>query len=189
MIRSAIVPMNASLLLLLLNSSNAEAQNTRPKVYIDEGACPSEGCSYGKWQVLKDTPLYSQPTDSAPTVVLVRAGTTVQALTGQVHTAPTPFVVKSDFLGAEGRIWVPGDTIWVVTYTGEGWFRVLIDGKLAEQDLGFSPYGGTYGTRCVGCSRGELARELRSTWWIKIQTPTGDVGWSRQAGNFRQPGS
>ena len=55
-----------------------------------------------------------------------------------------------------------------------------------EEELGFSPYGGGAGKRCENSDFcwGELDRELHFTWWIKIRTHEGMIGWTDQPDNF-----
>jgi len=92
------------------------------------------------------------------------------------------FTVKRKF-----ETYMPGDIIWVYTYQGEGNFKVWKDGKFVELNLAFSPYGGSSGKRCEtdkSCA-GELEKELESTWWIKIKTPDGTIGWTFESSNFR----
>ena len=167
----------------------ASSQQARPGVYVEEGACPSESCTYGPWRVLRDTRLLATSEDSAAPAGVVHAADTVQALPGHVRSVPTAFLVKEGFRGTEGHAWAPGDTIWVLTYLGEGYFHIWADGKVQDEELGFSPYGGTFGTRCTGCRRGEMVRELRSEWWIKIRARNGATGWTRQSDNFEAVGT
>jgi hypothetical protein len=109
------------------------------------------------------------------------AGSKVNALTGEVRTVAGRFVVKK----SHGR-YRRGDIIWVYTYLGEGFFKIWFDGKMSEEDLGFSAYGGTGGIRCddpIQCW-GTLDKELQMTWWIKIKSADGWIGWTDQGERF-----
>lgn len=69
---------------------------------------------------------------------------------------------------------------------GEGEFKVWFKGGMYHESLEFSPYGGSMGKRCEfgrGCW-GELERELKMTWWVKIRAADGRVGWTDQAERF-----
>jgi hypothetical protein len=105
----------------------------------------------------------------------------VEAITGEVHATPVRFVVKKPH--AEYK---PGDVLWVYTYLGEGHFRVWRNGAMQEEDLGFSPYGGSSGARCQNRQQcwGELEKELKSTWWVKVRSQEGWEGWSNQPEHF-----
>ncbi len=83
-----------------------------------------------------------------------------------------------------GRDYAAGDTVWALTYLGEGFFRVWDGGEILELDLGFSPYGGTPGRRCEFCEHGELLRELGSRWWIQMSLPDGTVAWTNRPDLF-----
>jgi hypothetical protein len=173
----------ACLLFLLTFVSRLNAEGPLPpSFFVDDGACPGEGCGYGKWTVDKETVLRAQPDLNSNAVGKCRAGSEVVALTGQVHTVAGMFKVKKKH-GNFG----PGNIIWVYTYLGEGYFKVWFDGKYFEQDLGFSPWGGSPGTRCEveRYCWGELEQHLNFTWWIQIRNVDGVVGWTPEANNFR----
>ena len=60
------------------------------------------------------------------------------------------------------------------------------DGAMREADLGFSPHGGSPGTRCENSRQcwGELEKPLTFTWWVKLRSPDGWEGWSNQPEHF-----
>jgi hypothetical protein len=112
----------------------------------------------------------------------VKAGESVEGLTGEVHSTPVKFIVKRSH-----EAYKAGDIIWVYSYEGEGYFQVLRNGELVSEDLDFSPYGGTAGTRCQDDERycwGTLERELTSVWWVKIKTKSSLEGWSDEPEHF-----
>jgi hypothetical protein len=152
-----------------------------PPTYIDKGACPFECCVYRAWTTKADTVAYAKPAKNAKVVGLLRAGATVEAITGEVHSRPVRFVVKKPH--AEYK---PGDVLWVYTYVGEGRFKVWRNGTMQEEDLGFSPYGGSPGARCENKAQcwGELANVLRFSWWVKVRSKEGWEGWSNQPEQF-----
>lgn len=81
----------------------------------DGCACPFECCTYRAWNTKADTVAYAKPDANAKVVGLLKAGGTVEAITGEVHATPVRFVVKKAH--AEYK---PGDVLWVYTYLGEG---------------------------------------------------------------------
>jgi hypothetical protein len=104
----------------------------------------------------------------------VPEGELVCALTGEVHTTPGEFVVRRE----HGRF-APGDTVSVLTYRGEGWFLIQYLGDQFEENLGFSPWGGTPGARCergLDCW-GVLQEPLEFDWWVRVDNLRGTVGW------------
>lgn len=165
---------------LFVGHLNAEI-SYHPSVYIDKGACPFECCVYRTWEVKKDTVLYAKPDKKSRIIGKCKRGSNVTAITGEVHTKAGKFKVKKKF-----ETYKPGDIIWVYTYTGEGNFKVWKDGKFVDLNLGFSPYGGSNGSRCEvdkDCD-GELEKRLDFTWWIKIKTPNGTIGWTFESSKF-----
>ena len=180
----AVVPLIKKLLLassLVLLPVTAIADSP-PAKYIDQGACPFECCVYRVWKTKRDTVVYAQPNKNEKVVGLLKAGATVEAFTGEVHSSPVRFVVKKAH--AEYK---PGDFLWVYTYLGEGHFRVWRNGAMQEEDLGFSPYGGSGGARCENREYcwGELEKKLQFTWWVKVRSREGWEGWSDQPEHFK----
>jgi hypothetical protein len=160
-------------------------QSAGSGVYIDKGGCPGEGCQYDEtWVARQSVDLLREPTVKSPVVVTVRQGDPVRTVTGEVHTVPGRFIVRT----AHDEF-VPGDEVLVYTYLGEGHFRVRHNGVLKEADLDFGPGGGSNGKRCEVASRcwGTLQTEHQSTWWIKVRTESGLEGWTVQGAKFLHP--
>ena len=153
------------------------AQTERPTIYIDKEICPGEACSYD-WQikVLKKTPAYAQPNLTQTIIYEFNAGEIVTASESQVHTVAGRFTAKRDH-----EKYKAGDVLWVYTYLGEGVFKVWHEGRMYEEKLDFSPWGGTAGKRCEKSAEcwGELERELEMSWWLKIKSVDGREGWVR----------
>jgi hypothetical protein len=159
-----------------------EAEN-HPAVYVDEGVCPFECCTYGKWRADTATVLLSAPTRQARAVGQVAAGSSIDAVGGKVITEAGRFVVTRDH-DKHHR----GDVLWVYTYIGEGYFRVWHAGRMGQEQLEFSPAeGGTSGDRCQESERwcwGKLDRPLRTKWWVRLRTDRGSEGWTDKPENF-----
>ena len=171
----------AALAALFLASGLVVAQRHPPRYYIDKGACPGECCTYRQWKTVVTTQLLHRPDLHSGRAGIIQAGSKVTALTGQVNTIPGRFVVKK----SHGR-YQPGNVLWVYTYIGEGYFKVWFNGRMRQEELEFSPFGGSSGLRCEnsGICWGELDQNLKSTWWIKIKTANGLTGWTNQGKNF-----
>jgi hypothetical protein len=152
-----------------------------PTYYVDKGACPFECCVYRTWEVRASTTVYVEPKARAKILGRLSAGTRVEALGGEVHTRPGRFVV-----GRPHATYKIRDVLWVYTYLGEGRFVVWFNGRMFEEDLQFSPYGGTSGTRCevTEVCWGTLDRPLRWIWWAKVKVPGGPEGWVQAGENF-----
>lgn len=162
-------------------ASVAYSQRRPPTVFVDEGACPFECCTYREWKTEKTTTAYARPDRRSKQVGHFIAGTQVVALTGQVRTVAGRFIVKKPH-----EKFKRGDVICLYTYLGEGVFKIWFRGKISEENIGFSPYGGSMGKRCEveNLCWGELEKELRMTWWIKIRSADGWIGWTNLGENF-----
>ncbi len=167
----------------VLAQSLTAAQVKHPIVYIDKGICPGEGCSYqGSAKVVRRTTAYAAPNAKSAPLFNLAAGNVVSSLKSEVHTVAGRFVVKRSY----GKYRM-GDVLWVYTYLGEGVFRVWYRGKMYEEQLEFSPWGGSAGKRCEQDDKhcwGELEAELKMTWWLKVRNKNGRVGWIRVNGNL-----
>ncbi len=156
-------------------------QNSPPELLVDKGACPFECCIYREWTARTSIDAYASPSTGSHVVSKIAAGTKVLALTGEVHTKAGRFLVKR-----RHNQYKPGDVLFVYTYAGEGFFKVWFDGKTYQEELEFSPYGGSTGKRCTDprICWGELVDELRSVWWVKLRLPSGRIVWTLGADSF-----
>jgi hypothetical protein len=171
------------LVLLMTGCWSNPSATALPRPFVEPGACPGEGCTYGVWQALMSVPVH-ESAESVPVSKSIREGQLVCSLTGDVHTMLGHFVVERQHGAYES-----GDTILVYTYRGEGRFLVEFDGVQFEEDLGFSPWGGTYGTRCEHeqCW-GRLQAALDFTWWVQVDDLSGVAGWVQGAEGFNRRG-
>ena len=170
----------AAFIALASLATGAHAHEHAPKVLVDEGACPFECCQYGRWTATEDTPAFVSPS-AKRAALTIPTGTAVTAFTGYVRTEGRPFLVTRPHAPYK-----PGDTLIVYTYYGEGAFSVWYNGKRFTEDLGFSPYGGTGGTRCTDETYcwGTLSQELQSDWWIHVRLANGKTVWVHEANGF-----
>ncbi|HEY6120595.1 MAG TPA: hypothetical protein VIV66_11575 [Pyrinomonadaceae bacterium] len=171
-------PFVAACILVLITTVAGAQQSKGPTIFVDRHICPGEGCSYkGRPKVKKRTAVYANPAAGSSRLFEVPAGSTVTSLDSEVHTVAGRFVVKRNHAAYRS-----GDVIWVYTYLGEGIFKVWRGGRMRQEDLGFSPWGGSGGKRCEADDKvcwGELDKVLDMTWWLKIKDSRGRTGWIR----------
>lgn len=161
------------LLTFLFLFVTAAFADEHPTFYIDDGACPFECCTYREWGAENDSRLHAEPDLNSPLVGTAAKGTTVNALTGEVHTKPGKLVVTRDFLSFH-----KGDVLWVYTYVGEGFYKIWNQGKFIEEQIDLdinNPASDDWGYF-------EVAPD--SVWWVKIRTRDGKEGWTNEPGNF-----
>jgi hypothetical protein len=154
----------------------------RPAVYTEQGACPFECCTYREWWAAKPVPVYASASPGAAQLRMLAKGEHVRAITGFVRTQAGEFTVTRN----HGR-YKAGDTLWVYSYRGEGNFLIWFKGKMFDEDLGFSPYGGSGGTRCQDDAKncwGHLKADLSNDWWIKLRLQDGRIVWTNKGSDF-----
>lgn len=170
--------------------------------YVDEGACPFEGCTYRDWTVEADTVLYSRPW-SARSAGTARAGGSVKGLTGIVYTRPVPIEVAHSIdyetyemnVGLVTLNLVPGQTIYLLTYQGESFYLAWFKGRLLslEPSAGMMTELPDDGWGVSNCRPPTAScwwqvppgrQRYESVWWAQIQLPDGTRGWTRQLRNF-----
>lgn len=147
-------------------------QNSRPAVpFVDKGACPFECCTYREWTVDKPTVMRSAMSDGSSIAFRLRKGERVRGVTGNVITsqAGEVRVLKRTKIGK--LMAQPGDTLYLLTYVGEGFHRVWYRGKITEEETWDKT----------------IFRQIRSpkaVWWVKVRNSKGQIGWSREPDNF-----
>ena len=173
--------------LLLLPSPGNLAARQKRRVYVDRGACEGEACGYGPWKPTRATVLRARPDARSRRVGEVGPGPCVMALTGEVQVrTPGRFVV----LKPRG-LYRPGEVLTVYTYLGEEVYKVRHRGRwVAEQQLTYTPEPGPAERQeCMSDQHcwGFFERKPDSTWWVKVRTGSGLVGWTDEPTNFIDP--
>lgn len=150
---------------------------TPPRVFVDEGACPFECCVYRKWTVEQTTTLFAEKDRGSRVIATVHPFQVVQARTGVVYTRPAELEVVWDH-GPFRR----GEVVYVLTYQGEGFYKVWHRGKIVISDV-FFPTDPPCDRPSPACW-GKLDSLPESTGWVQIETPAGQVGWTDQPDHF-----
>jgi hypothetical protein len=145
------------------SQSRSTIDSVPPSPYIDKGACPFECCTYRNWTASQGIALVDQP-NGKKIVARIHKGEKVQALTGEVHCIPLRVVAVQDDPDAGVK---RGEVIYILHYTGEGYWKVWHNGRLVEID-NFSDKG----------------PYPQHTWCVKVKTTSGVVGWTISHGNF-----
>ena len=154
--------------------------------YVSKEACPFECCTFRTWDVYADTILYDKPRGEK-VVARVGKGEKVEGLTGEVHIRPMAVAVRHSppYLNVS-----TGAIVFLLDYLGEGIRRVWVDGKVLELDI----HGNIHDhcpfpdCRCWGeyvYPVTPVTEDERSgTWWVKVKTRDGAVGWTKDHKNF-----
>lgn len=151
-----------------------------------EGACPFGCCGYRTWSEPVDLALLSEPRTGEP-LDTVPAGERFEAETGIVFVTGLLLAIPTDTLGQYGDprpeaplpgepwrpAWVPGDTLVVLDYVGEGAFNVWHEGQLAQVSQFWDSPDVDLGP---GPSRGTSIGEHGTEWWVRARRADGTVG-------------
>ncbi|MEK7854570.1 MAG: hypothetical protein AAB288_00645 [Acidobacteriota bacterium] len=109
--------------------------------------------------------------NSASIAFRLKKGERVRGLTGSVITsqAGEVRVLKRTKIGRFTA--QPGDTLYLMTYVGEGFHRVWFKGKITDEE--------TYDKTIF-----RQIREPKAVWWVNVRNSKGQIGWSREPDNF-----
>lgn len=162
--------------------------------YVDVGACPFEGCTYGDWltqttvKVVSQPPTWTDPQGGRKPLFTLHKGEKVTAMTGLVifrspgrarilqPIALTAFV--PGFPNSEERLQAnAGEVVYLLTNHGEffftGWFK---NRMVSLSTKGFKDASRTLPSCETDC-RGEILTRGDSEWWVQIRSRTGRIGW------------
>lgn len=148
-----------------------------PRIYVDEGACPFECCVYRQWIVEQATTLFAEKDRTSKIIATLQPFQVVKARTGVVWTRPAKLEVVWDH-----EPFRRGEIVYLLTYEGEGVFKVWQRGEIVRSVVSFP-----VDPPCNGPSPvcwGKLGGRPESTWWVQIETPSGQVGWTDQPDHF-----
>lgn len=163
-------------------SSPARAESTPgdalPLVFVDKGACPFECCTYRAWTVKADTRLYDRPGGKKLKGVL-KKGERVSGVTGEVHVKPQRVLVLRDY-----ERFKKGEYFYLLTYLGEGAYRIWYKGALSEEEPDFTFRGTPPCARSKDGCWGKPEGKYESTWWVMVRSDSGMQGWSNQPDHF-----
>jgi hypothetical protein len=146
------------------------------EVWVSVGACPFEGCSYGKWPVQKATPVRREPKLSTPIVATLQQGEQIDALRGDVHVFPgRARVVDQPHNSAAGLD--PEEDILILDYIGEGRSRVYQTGHFAQVMIARTKERCQSNPNWRHCWV-EVLLEPVCNWWVEIEARDGQIkGW------------
>jgi hypothetical protein len=158
-----------------------------PVPFEDVGACPFEGCIYREWIARQAVAIRTAGRINAPVAFRVRAGEKATALTGVVITVKAgrvQFRRPQDLSSSDGTIRVvQGETLYLLTYQGEGFSKVWFKGRLyRDVDITgfFTGVCEDDPNRCTG----EIIEQSQTEWWVQIRNRAGKVGWTHEPEKF-----
>jgi hypothetical protein len=165
----------ASLVMSLVASPSIQSGGGPRMPWLDWGACPFECCTYRKWTATAPLRILKSRQRDAPVAFKLKQGEEIEGLTGVVITTRVgeARIFRPSELGKQRLTVVPGDTVYILHYEGEGyskfWFRGRIDSEQIP-DIEDSAPDSELDLRIV--------RRPETTWWVKVKNSSGQVGWT-----------
>ena len=158
-----------------------------PVPYEDVGACPFEGCVYREWIANAQVDVRSGRRPNDPIAYTLRAGDHVQALTGIVVTIKpgrVQFKAPADLGSSAGSVHVePGDTLYLLTYHGEGETTAWFKGRLYDWLDGSEFFNALCEDQPASCN-GSIVERPQRVWWVRLRSLRGRLGWTRETEKF-----
>ena len=181
-----------AVLTLIMNPTLVRASQSAlsgpPIPYEDAGACPFEGCVYREWQAIETVIVRRARSANGTIAFTVRKGEAITAITGVVVTTSpgqVRFRIPVNLSSSSGSVHVePGETLYLLTYRGEGFTKAWFKGKFYEELDGstafFNDICATDSNRCAGA----IVEQPKQVWWVQIKNEKGQIGWTNKPNKF-----
>ncbi|MCK5524369.1 MAG: hypothetical protein KAI83_14650 [Thiomargarita sp.] len=149
-----------------------------PKLPYVQQACPSENCSYGEWKLKESALFYTDPSFNANSLMTLKAGQTVQALHGEIHTSQFGEieVIKS-------QIELADDNQKLILYKGDRLFDlepVGLDMHIVWYNGNIYYLNNAWNSEVVAEDQlwGKAITKRKTDWWVKVNVPEKNIsGW------------
>ena len=158
-----------------------------PAPYETTSVCPFECCSFGRWSVLEDTPLYSVKAVSKP-IAIAKSGTHVEGLTGDLHLQPMPVAIVHPVAAVDPAATIErGEIVFLLDTMGEGYRHVWHAGVVRTVES-----AGNIRAACAYPDEDCWGEWLETpsdrpdpVWWVKVRLEdgTGREGWTHAYGS------
>ena len=168
------------LLFLVFFVQLSESQTTLDYPYVQRNVCPFECCQYGMW--LTQTPLRAYQIEGDTTILAftIASGDSFTALSGNVHMERPGMVIVTKPIYE----FIPSDTLYTLSYFGEGYINVFRNGKTTEVEMFWGPVFEE--DTCININdpkwaqySGVLVERALMIWWVHIHYWDGREGWLR----------
>lgn len=158
-----------------------------PVPFEDPGACPFEGCVYREWTTRAAVDVRTARRTDAPVAFSLRAGEKVTAVTGVVITLKAgrvQFREPRDLNSSTGQIHIePGQTLYLLTYQGEGFTKAWFNGRLYRDVDTVEFYNAVCDMQPGRCA-GKILEKSQTEWWVQVRNRLGIVGWTNEPDKF-----
>jgi hypothetical protein len=146
---------------------------------IQYDKCPFECCRYGNWKTFSSLKVYKVEGDTTSYTFTITAIDSFKAITGNVHIIkPGRVIIKKS-----NGIFLRGDTVYTLSYTGEGFNDVLYHGKVYNIEIFWQTDDEMdFGNINVNDDKwknykGVLISRPIMVWWVRIRYRNSRDGW------------
>ncbi len=171
-----------SIIFVMLSLTDLSFAQRRPPVpFIEKGVCPFECCQFGRWYAKSSLRAYEAEGDTSTLAFVIAVHDSFLAITGNVHMDKPGTVVVTKSVGS----FEPGDTLYTLSYRGEGFVDVWRDSTIADVEVFWDCNDETDFTRIDPQDprwseySGVLVSKPLMIWWVQVQNPKGQTGWIR----------
>lgn len=155
--------------------------------FEDIGACPFEGCTYRDWIANAPVTVRTERRADAPIAFTLGKGDYVRAITGIVITVRpgrVQFRRAVDLVTTAGPLHIePGETLYLLTYHGEGATTAWFKGRLYDEVDGSEFFNGLCDDRPGTCN-GTILERPKKIWWVRLRSRRGLSGWTSEPEKF-----
>jgi hypothetical protein len=149
--------------------------------YTVENSCPFEGCSYGNWEVLKETPVYKEADVNSEILGTLLVGTKANIETGVSYIIPGKAKIIGEPYKAAKKL-DRNEFIFILNYLGEGYSRIYQNGEIVEAKVARTKGQCGENPNWRYCWV-DILEEPIDQWWVKVK----DSGWVPMEDNPLKP--
>ena len=152
-----------------------------PVPYIQKNACPFEGCQFGLWTTNSPLKVYSREGDTTTILCTLTPGDSLIALTGNIHMERLGIVIVTK----PHEQFSPGDTLYTLSYTGEGYNDVWYRGQELNIEIFWPTDNETdFSTVNINDPRWDqfsavMVAPPLMIWWVQVTCRGHINGWIR----------
>jgi hypothetical protein len=155
--------------------------------FEDPGACPFEGCVYREWTAKSVVDVLTERRKHTKVAFALEPGEKVTALTGVVITLKAgraQFRESRTLKTDAGLVRIdPGETLYLLTYAGEGYTKAWLRGKLYSGVDTVDFFNAVCDTQPDPCA-GRIVEKAVAEWWVQVRNRRGLVGWTNEPEQF-----
>jgi hypothetical protein len=155
--------------LACLLSGSLIAQQIPLTPVIQRNICPFEfGCDFGKWVTKSKLTVYTNEGDTSHVAFVIQPNDAFIAHGANMHIERLGVVVVTKAV----EDFQNGDTVYVLSYTGEGFYDIWYHGRISNVEVFWSD-------EPLSQFEGLLMVPPQMSWWVFVEYGNSKKGWIR----------